>query len=111
MNHAVSALTALLFALALAAPALAQTAASPHSSASASPPGAKSPVKVGTVSGRITRLDIRARTFSVSKGGGQTVDLKAGENVNINLLKRGGRYVVTYSGDVAISVQATRNVR
>ncbi len=111
MNRAVSTLTALLFALALAAPALAQTAGSPHSSASASPPSAKSPVKVATVGGRITRLDTRARTFSINKGGGHTVDLKAGETVNMNLLKRGGRYVVTYSGDVALSVQATRNVR
>jgi hypothetical protein len=106
----VSRLAAVLLSFVFALPALAQTAASPSSAASAIPPATvESAAKVETFAGRITRLDTRAGTFSVTAGG-KTVDLRAGENVNVNHMRKGGRYIVTYSGDVALGIRATRKV-
>jgi hypothetical protein len=112
-------LTALLFAGTFRSLTFAHTVASPTKSpaATTSLSTGKAAVKIETVAGRIVKIDMRARTFSVRRGGrsretegAEIIDLKAGENVNMNHIKRGGRYIVTYSGGVALNVQATRSV-
>ncbi|HYB90960.1 MAG TPA: hypothetical protein VEC38_07940 [Candidatus Binataceae bacterium] len=63
-----------------------------------------------TVTGRVIKLDINAGTFSVRIGAtGQVVDLVAGEQVQLTRVRRGERVIVTYSGNVATKLEATRS--
>ena len=78
------------------------------------PTASPSPAAEGsqTVTGRVTHLDIKGGAFSVKSGASKkTIQLKAGDGVDVLQLRRGERVVVTYANGVALSVQATRNTK
>ncbi len=65
-----------------------------------------------TVTGRITHLDTKTGSFTVrAVGSRKSVQLKAGNDVDIMQLRRGERVVVTYSGGTALKVHATRSTK
>jgi len=98
-----------VFAAAFAIPAFAQTLAPEAGTAADQSHPAAAPE---TVTGRITKLDTKARTFSVRAGDtGRTVDLRAIRSVNVSHLRRGERVIVTHAGGIALKVQATRDLR
>ncbi|MGO9451851.1 MAG: hypothetical protein ACLQDV_12550 [Candidatus Binataceae bacterium] len=79
-----------------------------------SPTASPSPAAEGsqTITGRITHLDTKGGAFSVKSGSTKkTIQLKAGDGVDVLQLRRGERVVVTYANGVALTVQATRNLK
>ncbi|MBV8134545.1 MAG: hypothetical protein JO121_02735 [Deltaproteobacteria bacterium] len=65
-----------------------------------------------TLTGRITHLDTKAGTLAVkASDSAKVLKLKAADSVNLHKLKRGQRVVVTYFGDTATRVEATRSSR
>jgi len=107
MNRHVPA--AIAMALAIATPLSAQSIPLKMPSPTPSPAAARAPE---TVAGRITRVDSGAGTFAVKASDSQkVVKLKAGDSVNLQKLRRGERVTVTYSGDTATRVEATRSGR
>ena len=65
-----------------------------------------------TVTGRITHLDPKAGTLALRASDSQKVlKLKAADSVNLHKLRPGQRVAVTYSGDTATRVEATRSRR
>jgi hypothetical protein len=62
-----------------------------------------------SVTGRIVHLNTRKRTFAVRAWGAKkSVELKAGNEIDVHQLRRGERVIVTYSEGTAIKVEATR---
>ena len=65
-----------------------------------------------TVTGRITHLDPKAGTLALRASDSQKVlKLKAADSVNLHKLRPGQRVAVTYYGDTATRVEATRSRR
>lgn len=65
-----------------------------------------------TFTGRIIKLDLSAGTLTVKKfGAKKELQLKAGDEIDLHQLRRGQRVVVTYSGDTATKVVATRSTQ
>jgi hypothetical protein len=101
---------ALIVVAALAAPALAQTDNSLDSNHTAALSGKASETQPQTITGRITKLDTKSKSFSVRAGdNGEVVDLQARKDVDTEALRRGERVIVTYAHGVALKIQATRN--
>ncbi|MGH7814595.1 MAG: hypothetical protein ACREQI_11425 [Candidatus Binataceae bacterium] len=109
MKKAAAALLSVSIAMsAFAATALAQTPLKPNAGDRFSRRDAERHRE--TVRGRIVALDIHAGTFSVRIGAtGRVVDLTAGKQVRLSRLRRDEAVIVTYSGDVAGKVEATRS--
>jgi hypothetical protein len=78
-----------------------------------SPTPSPAVLKAGvTVTGRITHLDAKAGTFAVQASDSEKVlKLRAAQSVNLRKLRRGQRVAVTYSGDTATRVEATRSAK
>ena len=74
--------------------------------ADSSPSGVAAPVE--TFTGRVVRMDLNAHTFTVRRDD-KVIKLNAG-SVDLKLVKRGERVIVTYSNGTALKVQATRDI-
>jgi hypothetical protein len=74
--------------------------------ADSAPSGATAPVE--TFTGRVVRMDLNAHTFTVRRHD-KVIKLNAG-SVDLKLVKRGERVIVTYSNGTALKVQATRDI-
>jgi hypothetical protein len=102
MKRTVLIVTAALLVVSVGVPALVRKVA-----ASDSPPsGATAPVEIFT--GRVVRMDLNAGTFTVRRHD-KVITLNAG-GVDLKLVKRGERVIVTYSNGTALKVQATRDI-
>lgn len=94
--------------LASASPVFAQSIPLKISSPSPSPAAEAAQ----TVTGRIIRLDLKAGTFAVKAfGSKKEVQLKAGEGIDVQRLRRGQRVVITYSNGIATKLVATRSTQ
>src|SRR5437762_13137192 len=59
-----------------------------------------------TIAGKITKVDLNARTFSVRAADSKkAIVLKAGTEVDIEQLRRGQRVTVTHADGTALEVQ------
>jgi hypothetical protein len=100
---------AIAMLVAAATPLFAQSIPLKVSSPSASPTAATT---AQTFTGRIVKLDLKAGTFTIKTfGSKKELQLKAGEDIDLNQLRRGQRVVVTYSGETATKVVATRSTQ
>jgi len=122
MKRFISSFAAVAFVLSLAAMAIAadgkKAAPAPTAPAKSEPAkkdAAPSPVKkeavkkakTKVVTGTVEALDAAKGTFSV-KGKKETLQLKAGEKVNISDIKVGDKITATYSEGVASKVVAAK---
>lgn len=104
MKPTVLIVAAALLVLGVGAPA------SVHKVAAAdSPPSGAAP-RVETFTGRVTEMDLNAGTFTVRRHH-KVMTLNAADGVDLKLLKRGERVIVTYSNGTALKVQSTREIR
>ena len=76
--------------------------------AAADSPASGVTAPVETFTGRVVRMDLNAGTFTVRRHD-KVITLNAG-GVNLKLVKRGERVIVTYSNGTALKVQATRDI-
>ncbi len=79
-----------------------------HMAAAADSPPSGVTASVQTFTGRVVRMDLNAGTFTVRRDD-KVITLNAG-GVNLKLVKRGERLIVTYSNGTALKVQATRDI-
>jgi hypothetical protein len=94
--------TAALLVVDIGVSALAQKVAA----ADLPPSGVTAPVE--TFTGRVVRMDLNAGTFTVKRDD-KVITLSAG-GVDLKLVKRGQRVIVTYSSGTALKVRATRDI-
>jgi len=86
-----------------------------HSQSAESAPAenssAQAPAETKTITGRITRVDPRGGTFSVTDStSGKSITLHRG-TLDIKNFQRGNRITATYSGKTAISVEPERSAQ
>lgn len=84
--------------------------ASVHNAAAADLPPSGAAPRVETFTGRVIGMDLNAGTFTVSRHH-KVLTLNAADGVDLKLLKRGERVIVTYSNGTALKVQSTRDIR
>lgn len=84
--------------------------ASVHKVAAADSPPSGAAARVETFAGRVIGLDLNAGTFTVRRQH-EVITLSAADGVDLKLLKRGQRVIVTYSNGTALKVQSTRDIR
>src|SRR5262249_7078633 len=101
MKRTVLIVTAAMLAAGVGFPPLVQRVAA----ADAPPASVTAPVE--TFTGRVIRMDLKADTFTVKRHD-KVITFNAG-GVNLKLVKRGERVIVTYSNSTAVKVQATRD--
>jgi hypothetical protein len=94
--------TAALLVVGVGVPALVHKVAAVDSP----PSGVTAPVE--TFTGRVVRMDLNAGTFTVRRQD-KVITLNAG-GVDLKLVKRGERVIVTYSNGTALKIQATRDI-
>jgi hypothetical protein len=107
VNRIAIALTVLVFGGVLAlqrASGASGDSAVPSASASGNVSGPKN----GTITGRVSSVDIKAGSFEVRSIDGKVVR-RGSKEVNPNRLRRGERVKVTYVDGFALTVQATRD--
>ena len=102
MKRIVLIVTAALLVVGVGVPALVQKVAA----ADSPPSGVTAPVQ--TFTGRVVRMDLNAGTFTVKRHD-QVITLNAGA-IDLKLVKRGERVIVTYSNGTALKVRATRDI-
>ena len=95
-------MTAALLLVGVGVPALVQKMAA----ADSPPSGVTAPVE--TFTGRVVRMGLNAGTFTVKRDD-KVITLSAG-GVDLKLVKRGERVIVTYSNGTALKVRATRDI-
>jgi membrane protein implicated in regulation of membrane protease activity len=108
VNRIAIALTVLVFGGVLAlqrASGASGDSAVPSASASGNVSGPKN----GTITGRVSSVDIKAGSFEVRSIDGKVVRVRGSKEVNPNRLRRGERVKVTYVDGFALTVQATRD--
>ncbi len=81
-----------------------------HKVAAADSPPSGVTARVETFTGRVIGLDLNAGTFTVRRHH-KVITLNAADGVDLKLLKRGERVIVTYSNGTALKVQSTRDIR
>jgi hypothetical protein len=79
-----------------------------HTVAAADSPPSGVTAPVETFTGRVVKMDLNAGTFTVRRND-KVITLNAG-GVDLKLVKRGERVIVTYSNGTALKVQATRDI-
>jgi Cu/Ag efflux protein CusF len=95
-----------LAALAIAIGATAVAVSVPRVSMADQPAApATASAEVVTSSGTIQKIDKDNRLITVKGSDGNTIDVKAGPNVNLDKLKVGGRVNAAYYEEIAISLQ------
>jgi hypothetical protein len=102
MKRTILIVTAALLVVGVGVPALAHEVAA----ADSPPSGVTAPVE--TFTGRVVRMDLNAGTFTVKRND-KVITLNAG-GVDLKLVKRGERVIVTYSNGTVLKVQATRDI-
>ena len=86
--------------------------ASPSAPAGAASPAAEATSESQTMSGRITKVDVKTGIFSVRNSATRKpVELKAGPGIDPKSMQRGQRVTVTYSGNVASAIEANRSAK
>jgi len=103
MKHTIVIVTVALLVVGVGVPTLAHEVGA----ADSPPSGVTAPVE--TFTGRVVRMDLNAGTFTVRQQD-KVITLNAG-GVDLKLVKRGERVIVTHSNGTALKVRATRDIR